>query len=168
MRTLFIIFLSLFLVGSAQAQDRFIDKNEVDEFTGQKTVLSVSVEMEVLEAEPGTDLVYHKGYVAYTQLEGESVYFMVLSTASESWIFLGAETAYFLVDGERYKTPLFETERETMGRGVSHNLAAYLNQDIRSALRNAENVRMKVGEYVFNVTDVVDDELEAVEREVRR
>lgn len=163
---LFVALFSFAFVGSSLGQERFIDKNEVDEFTGQRTVLSQTVGITVLQRGQG-NLWYHKGWVAYTEGSSDYTYLLLFSTASDGWIFLDTDTAYFLVDGQRFEKSLIDVEREVMdGGSISHNMVVRLNRQFRNALRDASEVKVKMGRYVLDVTAVVDDELRAVERAV--
>lgn len=184
----FVVLLTLFglLVSPSVAQETsssvdqdhsaFIDESKVDEFTGKRRISSTVVEMEVLQSEIGVDLAYKGCRILYTKFEGESDYYLSFGGATESKLNTRLESnyAYFLVEGERYKRPLEIEEKiklvEFPDEGVRYQLRVKLDSEFRSVLRDAESVRVKIGSsddtFIFDITEIFDEELEAVEIEV--
>jgi len=165
--TLAFLLLSL-LVGTSFAQDpsSFIDRNEVDEFTGKQVVSSKTTEVSVVE-NTGEEVSAAVGFVVYV----EGSYALLIDVRSESANFIGEDKAYFVVDGERYEKRLGqgESDMETEGTTVAfyERLVVELDEEFRDVLSDATRARMKAGDTVFNITPAVDDEIWAVEETAR-
>ena len=64
---------------------------------------------------------------------------------------------------------LLEINRDVMDEGsTSHDIGVMMDGELRNALRNAGRARVKMSQYVLDLTPTTDDELEAVEDAVNR
>lgn len=162
MRTVILFVLALFLhTAPAFGQVEFV-QNKTDEFTGNRIVQTAYENVTVQEEASDEPLTLSKSSVLYA--DGEWAF--SIATQSDSWALLGTDTAYFLADGERFETKLHRQTGETQDYGVYEEHFVLLTELMRSVFSQATQVRMKTGKYVFDITDAVDDEIEAVESEI--
>ena len=149
----------LLFVTTANAQSRFIETNKVDEFTGKRIIQTISVELEI-EQSGREPLLAHNGFVVYE----DGLWACVLGFGSKTWAFLGEREAHFLVDGTRSTRALSNVERIAEGGYVIHVLAVRLDKSFLRMLEHARSVRVKIGHYIFDMTEVVDEEISAVKQ----
>lgn len=139
-----------------------LSQNETDEFTGNQIIQTVfrSVEAQETGDEP---LFSQDASVFYN----EGTWALVFATTSDSWVFLDVDTAYFIVGGERFERNLVNNERDVRDGGtVYEQNAVLLNDEIRTAMAQADKVRMKAGQYVFDISKAVDNEIQTIAREL--
>jgi hypothetical protein len=133
---------------------------EVDKYEeGSRVVLARTVEPEVLSSgERG--LKVFRGYVGYTG--GEWVIFF--RTQSTSWVFDDTPKAYFLADGKGITIKLRSVQEGRTDSGdLRHDFIARMDNDrLRREMAEANRVRMRIGDWIFDITDMVDDEIEAI------
>jgi hypothetical protein len=161
MRTVIPFVLALLLSAApALGQVEFV-QNKTDEFTGNRIVQTAYEDVTVQQSgdEP---LTLSKSSVLYA--DGE--WALSIATRSDSWALLGTDTAYFLADGKRFETKLHRQTGDAEDYGVYEEHFVLLTELMRSVFSQATEVRMKTGKYVFDITDAVDDEIEAVESEI--
>lgn len=157
-----ILTLFLALVGSPALGQAELTQNKTDEFTGNKIVQTAFQSVEVQER--GDESLYSQDASVFYN---EGTWALVLTTTSDSWALLGEDTAYFLVDGERFERDLVNGEREVQdGGSVYEQNVVLLNEEIRTAIATAEEVRMKTGSYVFDISEAVDNEIQTIAREL--
>jgi hypothetical protein len=160
-KTLSILILFAALASPALGQVE-MRQNRTDEFTGDKIIQTRFVPIDVQST--GDELLYrHESSLFYN----EGKWFLVFSTTSDSWAFLDADTAYFLIDGERFERDLMSTDRNVRdGGSVAEQNAVVLDEEIRSAMAQSESVRMKANQYVFDISAAVDEEIQAIANEL--
>lgn len=142
---------------SSAGHSEIIEVDEYDE--GSRVVLARTTEPEVLSSgEQG--LKVFRGYVGYT--EGEWIIFF--KTQSINWIFEDTPKAYFLADGREITIKLRSVQEGRTDNGdFRHDFIARMDNDrLRKEMAEASRVRMRIGDWIFDITDMVDDEIEAI------
>lgn len=142
---------------SSRYQSQVIEVDKYDE--GDRVVLARTVEPEVLSrGERGLKI--FRGYVGYTG--GEWVIFF--QTQSTGWIFDDTPKAYFLADGSEITIKLRSIQEARTDNGdLRHDFIARMDNDrLRREMAKASRVRMRIGDWIFDITDMVDDEIEAI------
>jgi hypothetical protein len=162
MRTTAVFVLAFFLFAApALGQVEFV-QNKTDEFTGER-VVQTAYEGVTVQQSGDEALTLSRSSVLYADEE----WALSVATKSDSWALLGTDTAYFLADGERFETKLHRQTGETQDYGgVYEEHFVLLSEEMRSVFSQASQVRMKAGQYVFDITDAVDDEIEAIQSEI--
>ena len=151
-----ILLIILFLPAQTAAQD--FRRNETDEFTGRRYVQTpfVSVTLE----EEGHDPLYTKA-ASIANTNGKWIF--TLFTMSDSWVFAQSKMAYFLVDGNRHQFKIpYHTDDVGDDGLVSENVFIGLDVPFVNEVARASTIRMKIGQYVFDITAAVDDEVEKI------
>jgi hypothetical protein len=97
---------------------------------------------------------------------GEGDWALIFTSGSESWAFLDDDTAYFLIDGKRQEAMFARGDREVDGGDVTEQNIVVLDKSFRAQLKNAETVRVKIGQHVLDITEAVDEEIRLVERNI--
>jgi hypothetical protein len=153
-RALAILVMLTLAVTDVTAQD--FARNKVDEFTGERTVQTPFVDIEV--EEEGSESILLKEACA---LNMDGQWILIINTASKSWAYIGSDTAYFLVDGERDILE-FVHDGETIDGGVVEHAVIPITESFANRIEGASSVRVKIGSYVFDITKAVDDEVSRI------
>jgi hypothetical protein len=157
-----ILTLFLALAGSPALGQAELTQNKTVEFTGNKIIQTAYQSVEVQER--GDESLYRQ---VVSVFYNEGTWGLLLETTSDSWVLLGEDTAYFLVDGERFERRLVSADREVQdGGSVYERKGVPLNEEIRTAIATAEEVRMKTGSYVFDISEAVDNEIQTIQAEL--
>jgi len=119
---------------------------ESDEFTGTRKVVCES-EAATVEQQPSERIYYATVMAAHTEKAG---YVLALTVASESWNFLGTDTAYGLLDNHRRKFDVARVNSNVDGGNVTEQLALMLNQDDARRIAEAGTFRVKINNSVFD------------------
>lgn len=168
-----LLLVALTLPMPAEGQVEF-RANKTDEFTGFRRITTEFVQVEVQEEGDGSPL-NNTASVSVICIREEGgkkpVFGLILGSLTDFWSFRNAETAYFLVDGERFKAQagMVEPLSKEMSTGVIFEAVGVdFAPDLLSAISDASKVRMQVNGYEFDITEAVDNELKAVRRELRK
>jgi hypothetical protein len=145
LRTITAALFALFLTAPASGQD--LCEAETDEFTGDTTV---QCEYDRLPVEEHPQ--HYLDWSRVAVLTANDTYILAFGTKSESWNFLNTDTAYALIDGERYEWNLYEIRTEADGPGVREVHGIAINASDLAAVAEASRIRVKFGGAVFNLT----------------
>lgn len=153
--TLLAVILPIFAAVTARGQVIDVDKYE----DGDRVVLAQTVEPEVLSSgERGLEA--FRGYVGY--VGGDWMIFF--KTQSTTWIFDDTPKAYFRADGTDITIELRSVRDGWTDNGdLRHDFIARMDNDrLRREIAEASRVRMRIGDWIFDITDMVDYEIEAI------
>lgn len=142
------ITIALFLLTTpALSQPCSVEK---DEYKGSSVVSCESASIEVIE-QPGESIIDASIQVIVAAEENGT--FASVNTFSDSWNFLGTETAYVLADGTRFELDVSRNDQEVMDGGVvgEQNLIHITDKAVRH-IRKASDVRMKLGRAAFELS----------------
>jgi hypothetical protein len=147
---------------STDTTEEIIAKDTTDEFTGNRTVKTRSVSVPLLKPEGASAST--EAFLYYTNETSDlfpddiSKYYLVLAVESGEWNFRRGEAAYFLVDGKRYEERI-DAYNMDIGSSVYEQMGIRLGIDFRGRLVRSNEVKVKVGRYVWDVTEALDEEM---------
>jgi hypothetical protein len=119
---------------------------ESDEFTGTRKVVCES-ESATVEDQPSEHIYNATVMAAHTE---ETGYVLILTVVSESWNFLGIESAYGLLDNHRREFTVGHVNSEINGGRAGEQLAFVLGQTDARRIAEAGTFRVKIRGGVFD------------------
>lgn len=135
-----------------------IAENNIDEFTGYRIIRSKFVEI-------GHENFPGRAILSATFIEGEHM--LHLSVRSDdSWQLLGAETAYFLIDGRQKRFSINEIDSDVSGGTTSEDYAIPLTKEEFSSLGEANEIRFRINGNVYELPTIAIQSISLVEEEV--
>lgn len=155
-----IILTGVFILSSfcSELFGQSIAKNEEDEFTGNRVIQSSAERIE------------HEGFTGRSFVSAfynEGRYIMIIEVAStDSWQLLSANTANFIIDGEREEHQLLRIDTDTQSGGTIERYGIMLSASEFEKFGNAEDLRFRANRNVYTVTQEAKDTFLLVSNEV--
>ena len=144
------LIMILLLTSTVQAQGLLV--NDTDEFTGMQRVISEFVDVESSEGLASVSVSYVDGN-----------YFLALTVVADSWLVLGSRTAYFVIDGRRSQSMLFEIDSNVQGSKVVERYAIDVDDD---TLLGAESIKFRINGVVYECGEEVIESINLVKRSI--
>lgn len=129
---------TLLLLIATTATAQTIETNEVDEFTGVERIITSYEKLDQSDFSG-------KSQVAYIKMDGD-YYISFLNLSYDSWQMLGADTAYFVIDGERKRYKLLQVQTEVESGYVYEQYVADIEID---DFYGAESIKARINGTVY-------------------
>lgn len=177
LRALIAFFVVATLVGvvkefraSEAPKKAVIQEDSTDVMTGNRSVRTRRVEVTTLKPEdaPASTeaFLYFVNRTSETFPDGLPHYYLILEVESSTWNFSEGNPVYFVVDEERYRRKV-SSHNMGIGSSVAEEIAVRLTkEDFRKHLSSADEVKVKVGRYVWDITEAVNEEMQALHESI--
>jgi hypothetical protein len=168
--------IALFVVGiivaamrdpqsSEATQKAIIQEDSTDVMTGNRSVRTRRAKATVIKPEnapaSAEAFLYFVNRTSEVFPDGLPRHYLIIEVESGTWNFSEGDPAYFLVDGKRYRRTV-DAHNMGVGASVSEEIAVQLKKEqFRGRLATASEVKVKVGRYVWDVTEAVNEEMQA-------
>jgi len=150
---------------SETTQKAIIQEDSTDVMTGNRSVRTRRVKATVIKPEDAPAsaeaFLYFVNRTSELFPDGLPRHYLIIEVESGTWNFSEGDPAYFLVDGKRYRRTV-DAHNMGVGASVSEEIAVRLKKEqFRERLATASEVKVKVGRYVWDVTEAVNEEMQA-------
>ena len=143
---------------SETTQKAIIQEDSTDVMTGNRSVRTRRVKATVIKPEDAPAsaeaFLYFVNRTSEVFPDGLPRHYLIIEVESGTWNFSEGDPAYFLVDGKRYRRTV---DAHNMGVGA----VRLKKEQFRERLATASEVKVKVGRYVWDVTEAVNEEMQA-------
>lgn len=129
---------------------------------GGEAKISCEAESVLIERHPEHNIT--RAVVSMAASTQDNAVAMVVATKSAGWNFSGEDTAYALIEGEKYQLEAIDGESSTEDGFVYEQKFVVVSPRTSVRLRNAEEIYLRLGDALFDVSSEVSDQMDVIVR----